>query len=843
MKRETQIHIDQTAGKIEEGGKATALEIGHHEGAVTLQVFGSTGDDTRRFHAPPSARRTLVGRERHLNEIVPTLESRRRVLIYGMPGIGKTALAIAAVKQLHDREAFEQGILWVNEIRGGSVESICDAIARRLGDGEVPRLPPRERPDATRDLLEENKDLLVVLDYVDSPETAQMVSEVVVPGDLGLVITSRRQHPVCDVDVKVGPLARASALELFREAARLGNGDGETVGDICKLLGYHPMALWVAASRIRVERMSLVRLRERVQEETTRLKSLRLGEGEDKDRSVWVSLNLSYERLNQPQRRVLSRLAACFGNSVSLSLLASICDMELIECEDQIGQLVANSLVDRSGERLSLQPLVRDFARDMLADDLSEVQDEVVAAVRRYVAEHGERTSDHYDALESEVANLVGAVHFSARRKDWSAVVELGKAVGLPVSGVLAVRGYWSELLALDGLGMQAAEECGDVRLVTRFKHSAATILQSRGDFAESRRLYQENLAVFDDLEDHLAQAVTLHNLGVIAFDEGDYGAARTLLRQSLELKEQRGYERYLASTLHQLAQLAEDQSDLDTAMSLYERSCKLDERFQEAAGLAENWQQMGVVKQVQGDLDEAEKLFERSLAVYQRRGDRARVATAQRFLGRLMCEQGEYEGALDLLTKCLDTARALHARLLVAQTLYDLGVLAQEAGRREEARSHLEESLRKATALGAAKRAAFCQQRLASLAYEEGRQDEADRLCCTAMAVFQELDMPLALSESLRLLGLVAQAGDRFGEAQECLEQSRQLCNAVGYKLGMARSLFALGELAQARGCLAEACNYYGASLELFESLGAPQVVTVRRRLEELAGEDIVCA
>jgi tetratricopeptide (TPR) repeat protein len=835
VERETQISIEQNVGEIANGGRATALEIKQHKGSLTLQMFGTKGGDIRRFHAPPTARRTLVGRERELVQVAAEVEGRRRTLIYGMPGIGKTALASAVVNQLHNNRVFKKGILWVNEIRNGSIESVCDAIARRLGDQEAPRLPPHEKPDATRDLLESHKDLLVVLDYLDSAKTAQMLSEFVIPEDSGLLITSRMHHPVSDVDVHIGPLVPDSAIELFRRAARIGNrGDG-IVADICDLLGFHPLALWIAASRIRIEGMSLARLKQRLEEETTRLKSLRLGNGEDKNRSVWISLNMSYERLNQAQRRVIARLAACFDCTVSLGLLASVCNLPSLDCEDNIGLLVAQSLVDRSEDRLSLQPLVRDFARDVLGDRLPEVQDEIVAAVRMYVADHGDKNSAHYDALESEVGNLIGTVHYAASREDWKTVLEVGKALGLPVSGVLAVRGYWSELLALDQLGIEAAEKRGAVQTMTRFKHSAASILQSRGDYELSGRLYKENLAVFEEQRDELAEAMTLHNLGVIAWEQGDYEEARTFLNQSRALKERSGYDRYLASTLHQLGLLAEDQSNLETATSLYNESCKLDEEFQNPVGRAVNRQQMAVVQQLQGNVEEAHDLLQESLDIYKLFSDRARIATAQRCLGRLMYEQGEYDTALDLLTESLKTARSLHARPLVVQTLYDVGVLAQEKGEFQEARSSFVESLQGATALGAAKHIAYCQYRLGALAREKGEYTEARHLCNRGKVIFEKLGMRLGIADCLHELGHLAQAQDQPDEAEEYYRHSLQIRNAVGHKLGIAHSQHALGELAQARNHIGEAREHFRKSLELYTASGAPRAAVARRRLQSL--------
>ena len=78
----------------------------------------------------------------------------------------------------------------------------------------------------------------------------------------------------------------------------------------------------------------------------------------------------------------------------------------------------------------------------------------------------------------------------------------------------------------------------------------------------------------------------------------------------------------------------------------------------------------------------------------------------------------------------------------------------------------------------------------------------------------------------------------DRLEEAQERLQQSRQIRSAGYHKLGVARSVLALGESAQAKGSLVEACHRYRQSLGILEPPRAPHVATVRRNVQELVEE-----
>ena len=829
-----EIKIDMKVGEVREGGKATALEVGRHEGPLTLQVFGTPPGDVKRFLAPPAARRTFVNRERELQEIVSAVQSRGRVLLHGMPGIGKTALAIAAAQKVHGAGSFNDGILWVSEIRRAPIESVCDAIARRLGQQEIPRLPPGEKPDAIRELLAASGELFLVLDHLDSADTAQWVVDRIVPENVALLIASRIRHPVDGLEIPVKPLDPESAALLFRRESGTAEGDAGMAAEICSLLENHPLALVIAAGRVRIENMPLARLKARLEQESG-LDSLRLGEGGDKNRSVWASLELSYAELDEKHCRVLDHLCACFDRPVGLQLLAEITGLSVDECEDCVGRLVSQSLAERSEDRVGVQRLVRDFGRRRLGSELPSVQDRVAGGVRSFVSKYSEKSPRHYDLLEAEAGSLIGSARHAASRGDWSAVLEIVQALASPVSGLLSVRGYWTEVVVLLQLGIQAAEKTNAPAVVVRFKHNLATICQSRGDFSEAQKLYLENLAFFRGEADRRATAATLHNLGVLARLRGEHDDARRYLQESREIKEDPQYEKYLSTTIHELGQLAERGTDFEAALQFYSKSIELDAKYPDPVGTAANWQQIGVIRQAQGDPEEAERLYLRALEIYRQFSDRSRTAYLQFSLGRLRSEKGDFDGAMNLLGESLKTSKLLGARSFQGEVLYELGVVSQERGLPDEAGPLFEQSLKIHTSLGAAEGVALCQSRLGRLAREAGRFPEALRLGEAGLAAFRKLGNRLGIADCLYELGALALGSGNHQDAEKLYREGLQVSEAVGYKFGAARSLFGLGNLEEARENRPEAGNHYRRALEISSLLGSPLAESVRRKLEGL--------
>ncbi|MFQ5596367.1 MAG: NB-ARC domain-containing protein, partial [Anaerolineae bacterium] len=338
--------VAQTTGDVFQAG-----------GDILLQAY-RTPARAQRLHTPPATRHRLFGRDDALADTLTALREHRSVLLHGMGGIGKTALAGHSAQRLHAEAAFNAGVLWVSEVGPASVPAICDAVARSLGDEEILKLAPPAKLDPTRELLASH-DLLLILDDIAMPETAQEFLDCCRPAGLALLATSRRRLVDFGVDVPLRPLDRDAATDLFRNRAKMPAADGK-VGEICDELENHPLALVIAAGRVRAERMSLESLHRRLRDEKERLPTLVLGKGLDKNRNVWASLHLSYQDLSDQQQLVFTRLAACFGETTGLELLAGVCGMTQTACEDHVGRLVARSLVERQADRLSLHRLVRD---------------------------------------------------------------------------------------------------------------------------------------------------------------------------------------------------------------------------------------------------------------------------------------------------------------------------------------------------------------------------------------------------------------------------------------------------------------------------------------------------
>jgi len=130
-----------------------------------------------------------------------------------------------------------------------------------------------------------------------------------------------------------------------------------------------------------------------------------------------------------------------------------------------------------------------------------------------------------------------------------------------------------------------------------------AMVANAQGDFAASKALYEESLAIKRELGDRRGIANALNNLGMVAVEQGNYAAGRSLYEESLAIKRELGDRRGTANTLNNLGMAALEMGDLAPALALNQESlairCELSDRW----GITNSIEELGAVAAASGDL------------------------------------------------------------------------------------------------------------------------------------------------------------------------------------------------------------------------------------------------
>jgi predicted ATPase len=302
----------------------------------------------------------LVGRERELAEVLELLREKRLLTLTGTGGVGKTRLAQQAASELADE--FRDGVWFVSLAALRDPELVLPTVGRTLNVSEPLRLEEYLR----------EKQLLLVLDNFEqlleaAPQLAELLGQA---PKLKLLVTSRESlHLAGEQGYPLPPLTDPEAERLFLERAQAttpGFRPNEHVPAICRRLDNLPLALELAAARVRV--LSPQALLARLEQRLPVLTSGPL-DAPERQRTLRATTQWSYELLEAEEQRLFAELAVFVGGC-TLEAAEQVVGADL----DRLQSLVEKSLLHQIGDRFSMLETIREFGLELLGQG-GDVQD------------------------------------------------------------------------------------------------------------------------------------------------------------------------------------------------------------------------------------------------------------------------------------------------------------------------------------------------------------------------------------------------------------------------------------------------------------------------------------
>ena len=526
-------------------------------------------DQTRRLllHALPDPGTTFVGRERELKRAAALLRQGRLVTLTGPGGSGKSRLALALAHEV--QLEFPDGAWWIDLASVMDAERVPSAVASALG--------VRERSGAwILDTLEDylvKRSVLLVLDCCEHVLGAcRGFAEVLLARapELRIVATSREPLKVPGEHVYlVPPLAEGTALFLERAAAVRpdlvpGARDRQAIDEICRRLDGLPLAIELAAARVRV--LSIQEIREKLPD-PLRLLAAGAPSREARHQTLAATIGWSYDLLKPDEQRFFRALAV-FTGGWSLEGASEVARDAGDEFEvlDLLSRLVDKSLVlaePRGGERLRFRMLdtVRQYALERLraageerAARLRHLDHFVGLSRRAMSGLIGPEQGAWLDRLEAEHENFLSAL-WCCRQ------IEGGETQALHIVGSLWRFWFGHGHFELGRSVLATELNLSGARAPTRERAEAllgaGALAFHQNDFAAGFVSYEEALGIYRSLEDEAGIAIALGGLGNLRMGQGGLEDARSFYEDALDRFRRAGHRRGEGLMLSNLGRLA----------------------------------------------------------------------------------------------------------------------------------------------------------------------------------------------------------------------------------------------------------------------------------------------
>lgn len=629
----------------------------------------------------------LVGRDRELGELRSLLERRECPLItlLGPGGVGKTSLALQVATD--SGPLFPDGVSFVPLASIADPDLVVPTIGQALG--ALPS-PGGSMAEALVSLLRRAPNRLLVLDNFEQlTGAASDVGTLLAQAPtLKLLVTSRTPLRLRDEQqYAVAPLASSSAVELFlQRAARVRTGwspsaeDHVIVGELCRRLDGLPLAIELAASRVK-----LLSVRNLLGRLDRRLPLLTTGPADAPSRHQTLrnAIDWSHGLLSPPEQILFRRLSA-FPGGCTLDAAEAVCTEpgDGSDVLDGLTSLVDSSLLVQQEHddeiRFSMLETIREYGREQLAD--SEEADAVLDRHAGHFLALAERVGPeltgpdqvHWlDVLELEHPNLRASLQWAVD----AGVAELGLRLAGSLWRFWEVRGYliegerWLEQV----LGLGQEPRWARARAV----RAAGNLARDRGRLEASADHHRESLRLYREADDDNGVASSLCNLANVALDQGLSAEAAILYEESLAIFRRLGEDRNVALLLNNLGMAAHGLGDDERARTLLQESVVLSRGLGETRNMSRSLDVLGQVSLSDGRPDEAADHHRQALALRVGLGDREAVATTLEGLANVALAKDRPVSAARLLGQA-DALRDLVGEPLAPRERLDYEAVAQ---------------------------------------------------------------------------------------------------------------------------------------------------------------------
>ncbi|MGH2749743.1 MAG: LuxR C-terminal-related transcriptional regulator [Actinomycetota bacterium] len=750
----------------------------------------------------------FVGRERERAKVADLVADARVVTLTGTGGCGKTRLAVEVTGDVASR--FSDGACWVDLQSVSDVGMVAAVVGAAVG--------VHERPDqALVDTLAEQlraRHLLVVLDNCEHlvEACAELVAglssacpqlHVLATSRVPLVVEGEATFevaplPVPDPDAgSASMVAAADAARLFEVRARqvaadfrIDDDNASAVAEICRHLDGIPLAIELAAARVRVLTPAQIAagLPDRFGLLTGGLRG-----APARQQTLEASLDWSYNMLDDLQRLALARLSV-FAGSFELDAAEAVVAGDGIDGDDVL-DLVATlaehsmlEVVERHGSaRYRLLETIRVYARQRLSvlDDPARVRD-------RHLAFH---------------VRLAGRAH-------------AGLTGGQPEPWMARLAADLDDLRA----AMDWAAESGNLRGLVDITEPIVRFWFERGLSGEVHRRLHDAAEIRSVPEEERVRGLT--TAALLAIGGGEYASAHRSATQAVEAARAAGVDGALALGLSVRAQTGAV-AGLSTSAQVdadVEEAVEHAERCGDAATHAYALAIAGWTLMRSRTIDAGCHLLEQAIEVCEANDVVFHLPAAHAVLGLWAGWSGRLDWSRLHAGRAVELGRQIGRRGWEAIGLVGLGAADVLHGNQGQAQRWLSEAqavLRARGLRGSNHEMWLCPWRALS-AYASGELDTARATAAELVRIGRGSGSRWDEAVGEWLLGVLAHVGERDDDARAHLGASRALSSDPRLPFPLGRSLLGLAELAKKEdGDLGTAWELAHDGLEVLDDYG----------------------
>jgi tetratricopeptide (TPR) repeat protein len=753
----------------------------------------------------PADPAVFVGRERELAQITAAVADAAKgggvILIHaidGMPGIGKTSLAVHVAHRLAGQFNDRQLFVDLHAYTPGRPPLLAgDALAELLtADGVDSRFLPSTvdgRAALWRSRMAGQR-MLLVLD--DAASTEQVLPLLPGTPDCLVLVTSRRglgDLPAA-VPMPLDVLSSAEASTMFMRLAPSATAFPQVVGEVVHACGYLPLAISITASLFRRHpSWSIGDLLREVRNSTGGLIMLTA-----ETRTVAAVFDLSYQHLAPELQRCFRLLGLQPGADIDPYAAAALTGLSLPTAQRYLDELHRFHLLDEPAyRRYRMHDLIRAHAQSLatavdhastrqgaigrLLDFYQHTTATAMATVypceqqRRPTARSGDKStpdlSDWYQAdlwLDRELPNLLAAARYAAEHGQpeftWQMSVTLNRH--------LRTRGRYHDAQTLHQQALDTARQQGNVLSEMDALIDLGNVHRALGHHEKAHDHCGRALRIAQDTGDQMGELHALNGLGHISWILGNYEQALENYQRARWISRQSNDRSGELNALNGLGHIHVILGHHEQALDHYGQARRLAQDIGDDGGKLQALTGLGVIRWRLGQNDQALVHYGQARKIARDTGNRAGELYALHGLGHVHWMLGNLKEAGDHHERAVRIAQETGDRVGELQALNGLGHIHLAQGRHDQAANCYRQTLERARELGSANWQFEALQSLGRLHHAAGQTELA--LTCHEQALQFATDLT-QLSDQARAHDGIAHAHRTLGDPEQARKHWQQ--------------------------------------------------------------------
>jgi tetratricopeptide (TPR) repeat protein len=829
---------------------------------------------------PPQTTRVTAGkfygRVQELEDIGRRLErGDRAIVMSGVPGIGKSALALRVPRHFSSEFTSDLGDLAMDPLP--RKEDVVGRIAQRLFGGWAKDLSPEKQEEQVINAFHDTAAVLIVDNYEavvsevarpgDSPQRARAVEIGRFFGRLtddpdgqGVLLVTTSEDAIqfaTDVPLDIGGVDLVTALHIYADHARRqvtpevrqkikkweeerrrGRAPSEQeIGrllprlvQLMQALDRHPLAIRLVAGVLAKTRDDDDEFKAATEVSNLLQNATDAYEEVERHKTVAASFRYGFNKLpDEATRQTFLRLSVFNSPFARRSAEAVLYDVaqvgrHLLGLHDR-GLLERLKLGRADDPFYVLRPLARWYAsqnvdRDGLGADTL-------------------RLARHYSGVLAEITS--GPASNQSR---WLEVVlpdlkasfaalegEEREAFGERLAGLLTRAGRYSEAIGFLEQVATLSKATGNHERTARTLHDRANLHRRRGEYTPAVPLYGEALAIWRHSQNRIGEGWTLHELGNVARAQGNLHAAIPLYEEALEIWKQVGEANGHDWTSHELANVYRDLGNLDSARKIFEELLSnargsASKSWEARSNRAFTFTQLANISRLRESPDVVAEAYEDALDIWvdleAQDGPATTLHDAATFL--------EWLGRLDTASELFTQALALHQKLNdvrgTASDWHEMGNIARLRGRSDEAEVLYGNAVEVWTRTMDMQGLAVTRRGLGCLYRDTDRLDLATDQLNRSLEVWMDIKSWVGQAYTIHELGVTEKKSKRLELAAARFNEALALWQQMGDLRGRTSTLVHLGEVQMRMGQAQSAIAAWTEASSLLAKLGGMSIL-----------------